>query len=95
MNYMTEDLAKIKQLVATTDMNNVRVGIQIAKGLGVSAETLASLFTIDDVVDYNKYGPNYFKLVAFGHVNEGRTKYITFEMYSKFYIYDIQDLLNE
>ncbi len=95
MNYTTEDLAKIKQLVATTDMDNVRVGIQIAKGLGVNAETLASLFTINDVVDNDKYGPHFYTLIAFSHKNDNKTIKSAFETYQLWAIHDINQFLNE
>lgn len=72
MNYTQEDLMKIKQLVGTTDMDNVRIGIQIAKGLGVSIDELVGLFTMDDIVEYKQTSKRlrHWKLPAYGYRNE-------------------------
>lgn len=96
MNYTTEDLAKIKQLVATEDMNNVKIGIQIAKGLGVTPETLASLFTIDDIVTkYNTNNGIYF-LNAFGYdYSSYLTKKYVINLYKMSIKPIISQLLNE
>ena len=98
MNYTQEDLIKIKQLVGTTDMNNVRVGIQIAKGLGVSIDVLMGLFSIDDVViemsDFT--GKEFYALHAFGNNNHSLTdKYGSYHRYKKTVIGYIEQLLNE
>mgnify|MGYP001559545671 CR=1 FL=1 len=92
MNYTTEDLAKIKQLVGTTDMNNVIVGIQIAKGLGITAETLASLFTVDDIQFDDIFDRHHFN--AFG---EEFWSVVSLERCYQYYTttFVIEELLNE
>lgn len=91
MNYTIEDLAKIKQLLSS-DVNNVKVGLTIAKSFGISDDILIGLFGIEDIIHNKHLGYNDYEINAFG---DRWVSMIDSEHVYRYYSEDVRKILQE